>query len=190
MAAAAELPNIDQVLRVLGNDAFIFGHRGLTHSLLGAIIEVALVTGIVRMALPSLGIGVVSALAALGIGAHLLLDVLDPWGASLLAPFPGGHLSFSWVGAFDAVTWAVFGGALALCYARPAHAERTARRAIFIALAWYVVCGGSHAMAKEQLRASLTRLNLVAERIEAWPAVPDPFSPFPVAYFQAASLVL
>lgn len=90
----ATLPDVDQHLPIR--------HRGPTHSLLFLAV-VAAVLGAVGAALgvgsyrpietlPGVGLGVV--LGVVGIGSHLLADMLTPMGVNLLWPVPAESRSF------------------------------------------------------------------------------------------------
>lgn len=126
MAVAANLPDADAVARVLGKEAYLTHHRGLTHSLVGLAIQVPLVAGLfawadrgtrqpegARAAFWALLPGVTAALAS-----HLALDALNPYGIRPWLPFDGtwiyGDLAF----IADPWQWLLFGGATALAGAR------------------------------------------------------------------------
>ncbi|MBL8693712.1 MAG: metal-dependent hydrolase [Planctomycetes bacterium] len=126
MAVAANLPDADALARVLGKEAYLTHHRGLTHSLVGLAIQVPLVAGLfawadrrtreqegARAAFWALLPGVAAALAS-----HLALDALNPYGIRPWLPFDGSWIYGDLAFIADPWQWLLFGGATALAGAR------------------------------------------------------------------------
>lgn len=95
VAIGSTSPDIDQGRGPLGwvLRFACFGHRALTHSLLGLCLANALVAAgltAVATALPALNLPVAPTTAAflLGMASHLTLDALTPQGIPLLWPVP------------------------------------------------------------------------------------------------------
>ena len=77
--ALARLP-----LRTLG----LFGHRGITHSLLAVALAAAALGALASLVAPSVA-GAVAVGCAVGYGAHVLADACTPGGVPLFAPLSG-----------------------------------------------------------------------------------------------------
>ena len=86
------IADVDWVTRLAGASAFLHGHRTATHSLIGTaaiIIGVAAAFWIAGRKYPKLRVEMMAAIliCAIGASAHLLLDLLNPYGVKLLWPF-------------------------------------------------------------------------------------------------------
>lgn len=85
---AAEAPDIDIFFRFAGEASGLRYHRGITHSLLGALALSALVTWLVRRFFPQARATVVYGWALVSmLVAHLLDDLLTSYGTRVLLPF-------------------------------------------------------------------------------------------------------
>jgi len=174
-AVAAALPDADLALRALGNDNWIFSHRGITHSLPGLLVLLLILAFAARPFLPGWGTVAVLGFAASGLAIHVILDWLNSWGPMLVAPFATTRYALDWMASTDIWAVVILGGGVAWSLARPARSIPVSRGTLGVFAAYVLLCAGSHSMGREQVRAVVGRLGLVAERIEAFP---QPFSPF------------
>lgn len=105
------IADADWATRLGGAEAFLHGHRTVTHSLVGSAILAALVAAGFCLAgrkFPQLAVGFVPALlvCAVGAGVHLLLDLFNDYGEKLLWPFSGKWYAWDLVNSVDA--WILF----------------------------------------------------------------------------------
>jgi inner membrane protein len=107
--------DVDWVTRLGGPSAFLRGHRTATHSLVGTVAIIALVSAafwIAGQKIPKMAVMVVPAfiICTSGAGVHLLLDMLNGYGVKLLWPFRPTWYAWDIADTVDA--WIIF---LLLC---------------------------------------------------------------------------
>lgn len=100
--AANVLPDIDVVLKLKSNATYINNHRGVTHSVVFAILWVILLSGIALLKSPENYMYYVI-VAAFGICAHIFTDLLNGYGVQLLWPFRKKWIALGITYTFDAV---------------------------------------------------------------------------------------
>jgi inner membrane protein len=103
--------DLDWITRFGGASAFLHGHRTATHSLLGAVAIVALVSAgfwIAGQKYPKMAItiGAAVVLSIVGASVHLLLDLLNSYGVKLLWPFRPTWYAWDIADSVDA--WIIF----------------------------------------------------------------------------------
>lgn len=103
--------DIDWVTRLGGAEAFLRGHRTATHSLVGTAAIAAIVAAGFWFAgrlYPKFALKLFPTLllCAIGAGTHLLLDLLNGYGVTLLWPFRNKW--FSWDLAYPVDSWILF----------------------------------------------------------------------------------
>lgn len=156
---AANLPDLDLLFRLKGPDAYIFFHRGLSHSLL-VLLVVPPVLALVLKRWLDLSYRTCWLLVVVSLGSHLCLDVLTSWGTELLAPFSSARFALNWVFIVDPV--------ILLCLSLGmAFGRRTGRRFRdrkkgaqwgFGLLALYLITAAvGHEMAVRQIRNDVTK---------------------------------
>lgn len=181
---AANLPDVDGILRLVSQEAYVFEHRGITHSFVGVAVMAPLLalaaTGIGRRVrqrgfLPLLG------LCTLVLCSHLLLDYLTSWGTMLLLPFSHERLALPWLFVLDPVVWALLGIPLLLSawkVRRGGMPDRVWRRSSVAALVVFALYVGLGGIARERARgAALAQLAEDAGRpkeVLAFPVPPGP----------------
>lgn len=154
---ASNLPDIDIVLGVRSDAAYLLFHRGLTHSLIGLVLlPLALATGLWWGYGRRTRFGWLVLVCTCGVALHLLYDLVTPWGTMLLYPFSAERYALDWLFIVDFVTWALPIAALLASRWRPARA-RVAVGAWLVALAAY---GASAAIVHRSASAAVA----VAER--------------------------
>ncbi len=102
------LADVDWATRLGGADAFLRGHRTVTHSLVGTVAIVAAVAAASWFAgrkFPKFAVGIFPALAicTIGAGAHLFLDLLNGYGVKLLWPFSPKWYAWDLAGSVDSL---------------------------------------------------------------------------------------
>jgi len=105
------LADVDWVTRLGGAATFLRGHRTVTHSLVGTVAiigAVAVASWFTGRKYPKVAVGILPALAicAIGAGAHLLLDMLNSYGVTLLWPFSPKW--YAWDLADSVDSWILF----------------------------------------------------------------------------------
>jgi inner membrane protein len=105
------IADVDWVTRLGGADAFLRGHRTVTHSLAGTaaiVAAVAATSWFTGRKYPKFAVGILPALAIcmIGAGAHLLLDMLNGYGVKLLWPFSAKW--YAWDLADSVDSWILF----------------------------------------------------------------------------------
>lgn len=95
----ANLPDIDAVAQLWGEDAALYARRGWSHGVLAILVLPLLLAGLIWVwhrwrgrrdaDAPPMRPGMIVALAFLGVWSHPLLDWLNTYGVRLLMPFDG-----------------------------------------------------------------------------------------------------
>jgi inner membrane protein len=121
LVAAANLPDVDVLAYVGGEDTALAFRRGVTHGPLGfallplvLVALVALATRRRRARGEPVPLGRIAALAYLGALTHPLLDLLNVYGVRLLAPFSGRWFYGDVLFIVDPWFWLILGIAVFL----------------------------------------------------------------------------
>ncbi len=181
--AASNAPDVDGVLRFWSERAYIFEHRGITHSLLAALLIAPLVAAIAGLVarrplhrdfLPLLG------LSLAGVAVHLFFDLITSWGTMLLLPFSHARLALPWVFVLDVVVWAILGIPLLRTAWRrrrggiPDSIVRRSSVATLSVLSLYIaLCALGHERARRVALAQLPD-GAEPEEVLAFPVPPGP----------------
>ncbi|AKU92915.1 metal-dependent hydrolase [Vulgatibacter incomptus] len=181
--AASNLPDVDLLLRLRGDTELLFGHGGVTHSLLGLLVlapAVALAAALLtRLPLREVLPGLV-AVAFAGLAGHLALDALTGIGVQLFAPFAPARISLPWL--YHADPWVLAALVVPLLWARwkkghgvPARVLSQASAFTLLAVAIYV---GACGLAREKARyAAVAQLPDELGSPREVLAFPAPFGP-------------
>lgn len=115
LLVGANLPDVDIVSRLFGQQSYVLHHRGFTHSVLGALLLALLLGGLMRLLernrvdaprrwraylLPAL----------IGVATHPLLDLLNNYGLRPWLPFSDARYFGDLVFIIDPWLWLLFGG--------------------------------------------------------------------------------
>jgi inner membrane protein len=120
----SNLPDLDFVTRFIGGHAaYLEHHRGITHAIVGIVVQIALVTlaawGLERVfvsrrvARTPWSSGSPLLASAAGLCAHPLLDLLNEYGLRPWLPFSGSWIYGDLVFIVDPWLWLMLGGAAA-----------------------------------------------------------------------------
>lgn len=137
-AVAATIPDIDSLSGLLGPEAYLLHHRGITHSLI-LLPGYALLLAWAARRLGAVPLPLGWLAAALALLSHLYLDVVTTFGTQLFAPFSSARVSFEGVFVVDpAFTLLLLGCLLAarLCRATPRRAHALALCGLGLLLAY------------------------------------------------------
>ena len=111
LATAAVLPDAaEQVVRLFGTATYVKLYHGPAHSLLGLTLLTALAAVAFKRLEPSLP--ACFRWAAIGVGSHLLLDIVNGYGAQLLWPLSGWRAGMPLMANYDLPTLSILGLAL------------------------------------------------------------------------------
>lgn len=182
--AASNVPDVDFVLRFLGEDRYVFEHRGITHSLVGGLLIAPLVAAIAaafskrplgKAFWPLLGI------AGAGVAGHLFLDLITSWGTMLLLPFSHVRLSLPWVFILDVWVWLILGVPLLVGWWRRRRGplpDRILRRTSLTALSFFAayvaLCALGYGRARQAALADALNAGLEPTEVKAWPVPGGP----------------
>jgi inner membrane protein len=94
-AAAAAFPDTDVVLSYLSPLAYLYHHRGVTHSVLMLPLWTFLLAAIWSFVRRNrAGFAIYALIAAIGLGVHILGDLITSFGTMIFAPFSAARLEW------------------------------------------------------------------------------------------------
>ncbi|MFC1549339.1 metal-dependent hydrolase [Nitrospirota bacterium] len=103
LVASSMLPDIDLLARLLGKDALLMYHRGITHSLLAMVLAPALVAYVVTWQKRGKDFVYFYALSFLGFAFHIYMDLTTKYGVQLFSPLDDTFFSLYQVFILDPV---------------------------------------------------------------------------------------
>lgn len=172
---AALLPDIDVLARLAGPFASLEHHRGITHSLAGAVILSAVVAAGAWALGRGRRFGSWYLLTLLGMLLHILLDLCTSYGTVVLYPF--SRERFAWDLLFLIDPWFTLTLALPLLpiplFRR--HAVHAARAGFVVMTLYIGVAALNRSMALNLVQAAALEQDVLVERAAA---VPRPAGPF------------
>lgn len=160
LVVAANFPDADLVLGLVGPEAYLLWHRGLTHALAGLLIFPPALAALAHGLVPRLSFGRALLLCEAGFVSHIVLDVPTSWGTLLLYPWSHERFALGWVFIIDPVLWALplFGVLLGL--GRSLRASRRSAAGALLLSALHVLGAGIvHARGVEGARRALATAN-------------------------------
>ncbi|WP_418790582.1 metal-dependent hydrolase [Phosphitispora sp. TUW77] len=119
MIVANIAPDLDVVAGLKGPKTFYKYHREITHSLLGAVVLWALISGGIYFFTPLGSLSAILVMVGAGLAGHLLMDSFTPWGLPLFYPFSSKKYSFDLIWFFDPVIIISMFGSVYLVYHFP-----------------------------------------------------------------------
>jgi membrane-bound metal-dependent hydrolase YbcI (DUF457 family) len=150
---AANLPDADFLLLLLGSETYLLWHRGLTHSVLGLLIFppalAVLASGLIR------GLSLRRAILVCEVAAlsHVALDLPTSWGTLALYPWSNRRMALDWIFIVDPLIWVVLLAGILLGMRKPEHFRRRAASAALTLVGLYIAGAGAlHASAVERVR--------------------------------------
>jgi inner membrane protein len=173
--AAAWLPDIDNFLGMLGPEAYLLYHRGITHSVFGGIVLALLLAGVWKMFSRSFPLTTGAVIAYACILLHIFLDLITSYGTLIFAPLTRARYTINAIFIVDLIyTLAII---LFLVCAR--NWKTHSRRIVLAGLCWVLLypltaVGVNKAITKYYLQR-LEREGIAYERVEL---STEPFSPF------------
>ncbi len=177
LAVATNLPDLDGVVGVCGRDAYMWEHRGFTHSLLGvATIPIAF-AAIARAFLRRMPFEVLYLVGFVGFALHALMDAATSWGTMLLYPFDRTRFAVDWVYIMDGIYWLALAVPLAAGRWGFLGREAAGRVALASVGTYVLACGLLHGQALRALEAEARARGIEVTAPACQQAFPQPFGP-------------
>jgi membrane-bound metal-dependent hydrolase YbcI (DUF457 family) len=153
LVVASNLPDVDGVLLLVGGPLGFLGRRTLTHSLPGIAVTAGLAAFLFRLRFRESSWRSLFGLCILGLGVHILLDLVNSYGVALLYPFSHRRTEFACVFIVDPWIWGILlVPFLASLLWRAPRARRALARGSLAGLALYVfTCWGARGYAAGML---------------------------------------
>ncbi len=101
--AASLFPDVDNITRLWGVEAYIVHHRGATHSISFMVAFSCLVAMLSRYVVKSASSLSIGLAVGGGIGTHLFMDLITSYGTQLLWPYSTSRFSLDWVFIVDII---------------------------------------------------------------------------------------
>ncbi len=101
---ASLFPDVDSIARLWGIEAYIIHHRGMTHSVLFAVIFSMLVSFILSLSKEKTSFkGKVFILFFLGMTIHIFMDIITSYGTQILWPITNYRFRLDWLFIVDPI---------------------------------------------------------------------------------------
>jgi inner membrane protein len=175
LAIAANLPDIDTVVRFWGTEHYLIYHRTLTHSVFGLLILPLLLAYFLRVFNRSVPFRSLYLIGVVGVLSHITLDLLTAWGTMLFFPLVEKRFSLPWVFIIDPYVLGILILSVLIIWILPKYRETSTRVAIS-ALGLYVAfCGWNWALAVRRIETVSVQRGYQPQQIQAYA---QPLSPF------------
>ena len=164
------LPDADHVVSLLGSDAAIRFHRGISHSFAGVAVTSLLIALLIYRFGKWKDLKKLYLLAFVGELSHIALDLITSYGTQIFQPFSDTRVSFDLLFIVDLVfTGIVVAGILLSRHHRPARAQ-----AAVAALAMYVgFAAVLHVRAEDAVRTAAQRGGVSVVAVAALPRLTE-----------------
>ena len=170
LTVGALFPDFDFVLLLRGRYAYLTGHRGITHSVIGIPLFAPLVAALLHALGPPASYVFYLYLVALGMGLHVLFDLITSWGTMILAPFSRRKFYWSWISFRNYPFVFTLWGALALSFFLDERwSSVLSAAAMVFAMGMIVVSGISQTVAKRRFREALAKSGITPTKLEGFP---------------------
>lgn len=174
LVVASNFPDIDVFSRLRGSSAYLANHRGATHSVIALPVESGLLAFLIHAWPPAqaLGFPLLFGLCLLGMGLHVAMDILTPFGTRVGLPFSRKWITVSSFPVFEPFLLVSTLLLLALSFFFPDYAGRFAKSVLGLwALTLFL-----YAFHKYRLHRKFLAPNQKKEvRIETFPVPGIPF---------------
>ena len=169
MIIAANLPDIDSIVRFFGAGFYLVHHRELSHSIIG-IVLLSIILAAVFSRFKEKNFDKYFIIGLAGTSAHVFLDVITSWGTQVLYPFNHIRYEFSLIPIVDVYVLAIFIIAAVLIYMKAGYAQKIAKAALFIFIVFLLFKSGLKIYADE----TVAKLNGY-EDVSVMPSFTSPF---------------
>ncbi len=141
MIVAANLPDIDFVIRFFGAGFYLVHHRELSHSLIG-IVLLSIILAAVFTKLKEKEFNKYFIIGLVGTSSHLFLDLITSWGTQILYPFNNVRYEFSLIPIIDVYVLAIFITGIIFIRMNHVSREKVARATLFVFLVFLLFKSG------------------------------------------------
>lgn len=169
MLIAANIPDIDAVIRFLGAGFYLVHHRQLSHSIIG-ITVLSLLIALVCTKFRKDEFKKYWMLAFGGTVAHVFLDVITSWGTQVFYPFNNIRYEFSLIPIIDIYVLAIFIAGLVFIRLRPVESAKIAKAVLFMLFVFLIFKSGLKVYADH----SVEKLNGYQD-VKVMPSFTNPF---------------
>lgn len=138
---AANIPDIDSVIRFFSAGFYLVHHRQLSHSVIG-IVVLAIILAAVFAKFKKAEFNKYFIISLVGTIAHVFLDVITSWGTQIFYPFNNTRYEFSLIPIVDIYVLAIFIGGLAFIHLKPVEREKIAKATLFIFFVFLLLKSG------------------------------------------------
>jgi inner membrane protein len=175
LTAGALVPDIDVFWSPARDVVTLETHRGITHSLVGAV-GLAVILGLcVRFLGPEKRWPLLAALSLLGIVAgHLFLDLITSYGIQLFLPFSNARPAWDIVFIIDPFLTLPLLGALLAGFWWRSRATRLGQATLVLLAGYIVFMTANHSIAAAMVDRAARGIGIVPRRVEV---LPQPFNP-------------
>lgn len=97
----SQAPDLDTVLRIRGNAAYIRNHRGLSHSIPAVAIWIAAITGLLYLFIPNHSLLHLGLWVALAVCIHIFSDLFNTYGTQAFRPISERWVAWNIIHIFD-----------------------------------------------------------------------------------------
>lgn len=99
--AGSVIPDIDTVLKLKNNAAYIRNHRGMTHSLPATALWPFIITAFLLTLFPGTDADSLLFWTLLGVSLHVFVDIFNAYGTQAVRPFTGKWIALGIINIFD-----------------------------------------------------------------------------------------
>lgn len=100
-AAGSQAPDLDGLLRLKGNSAYIRHHRGPTHSLPAIVGWTVAITALLRLLFGELSLFTIALWTGIAVSVHVFQDLFNSYGTKVLWPFSHKWVAWNVIHIFD-----------------------------------------------------------------------------------------
>lgn len=141
MIVAANLPDIDFIIRFFGAGFYLVHHREISHSLIG-ILLLSIIIAAAFSKLKKAEFNKYFLIGLVGTLSHLFLDIITSWGTQVLYPFNNIRYEFSLIPIVDVYVLAIFIVGIILINLNKVQKEKIAKATLFIFMVFLLFKSG------------------------------------------------
>ena len=175
LTVSAVAPDLDYLLRLGGPQFYLEQHRGFTHSLVGIAVMAPLLGFLFSRFDPKRRYFTWTSLSALGIGLHILLDLLTSFGTMIFYPISKERYAWDLLFIIDPSLSGTIILGIALSYLLKGRSALPARLGLLLLTAYVASAAWSHTQALIRVKAEAETRGLQVLKTAAFPL---PLSPF------------
>lgn len=99
--AGSVIPDIDTVLKLKNNAAYIRNHRGITHSLPATMLWPFVISALLIATSPGVNAGHLVLWTLLAVSLHVFVDIFNAYGTQAIRPISGKWVALGTINIFD-----------------------------------------------------------------------------------------